>query len=228
MAFNAQQISVNWIFGISGTDEVAYTGMSYSFGAGWTGAAAAVNALTDTDLEALYVAMTALMDTAQLQWADYSNLVGVKVAALDTEGHYLPTASIKQWEAAVVEHGASQQILPQSTVVVSLRTVTTLGKGNYGRMYLPHTKVGQGAGDASGNLGTVGPIATNAGAFVEDVTAALRTGTDVDVVPVIMGQTGVGTQKLVTHVMVGTVTDTQRRRRNRLVEVYADQVVTLP
>jgi len=220
MAYNAQQLSINWLFDVPSVGEVAVTGLSFSGGASWTGAVAAVNQLDEADCQLLIEAMASLMNTAELQWADYSRLYGVKVAPVGTNGLYLP-GGLAEVEATEPFAGDSQQILPQSTCVLSLRTVTTVGKGNYGRMYLPHTKLGQPVGQAVSNSTITTAVAVAGAEFVGACNVIMNNAISDSVLPVIMGQTGSGTQKTITNVAVDSVTDTQRRRTNGIPNIYS-------
>jgi hypothetical protein len=219
MAYSNQFISLRWLFRIIGTDEIAVTGLNYSTAPGWTGAVAALGEMSaGATAPALVNRMATLMGTAQIQWAEYSRLVGIKCAAVGTDGHYLTDPLI--FEDDTPAAGASLQTLPQGAIVVSLLSGFTLGAGNRGRMYLPHCHAGIVAGSAQSDDATVAFIATAAGTFINGCTDDINADTTATLFPAIMSQKGAGTAKGVTSVAVGTVNDTQRRRRNALIESY--------
>jgi len=222
MAYSAQQLRITWGFEVAGSPETAFTGLSLSQGTAWAGAGAAVAELDATDLGNLASRMSALMSENHLNWADYSKLVTVKVAALDTDGEYIVAAgNPKLFDVGVIDQGTQDSVPPQCSIVISLRTVTTLGKGNYGRMYLPHTRWSYDDQTVTPVSSAVSTISTAAAAFINGVSSDVNAGITDAVLPVIMGQTGSGTTKTITRVAVGSVVDTQRRRRRQLPETYA-------
>lgn len=227
MAYDRQFLSLQYGFTIVGTDEVAFTGINYSTVTGWTGAATALAELTSAAVGPdLIDAMNNLMDTTQLQHATYSALNFVKVAAVGTDGRYIDVGTNPYiYEDSTPLVGTSENILPQSTVVASMRSGFTTGPANYGRMYLPHTKIAQGAGDAIGDPTSANNIALAVREFVNTTTTIVDGAASATLFPVILSQVGSGAGKGVTQVAVGCVTDTQRRRRNNLDENYQFQAL---
>lgn len=217
MAFDREHLEISWIFRVANTEEVAVTGLSTTTAAfdsvAALGAAEAGGWASD-----LYDTMGVLLVTAGLHWAVYSSLTDVKIAAIDTAGHYLADPVI--FSSVAPDVGDDVAVLPQSTVVGSLRTDTTLGAANYGRMYLPHTKLELATGQASANTTVTGLVSIAFGGFIAAVNAITNVGPEPSVVS-IMSALGAGTAKPVTRVAIGSVTDTQRRRRNRIPEVYS-------
>lgn len=108
---------------------------------------------------------------------------------------------------------------PQLAVCVSLRTAVTRGYATHGRVYTP----------ASCTAGTTGRIPTVqrdaiANSFrdlIEDINTEdrLMIGGNIRV-GVVSDMGDPGAARIVTNVMCGDVIDTQRRRRNALVESY--------
>lgn len=207
---------------VNGTDEIAMTDLTVA-----APLPVSPNPVPSSAYDAIY---DAISDAYVVLWsngshirADYSRYVGLKVQDLDANGKYVSDAYTY---AVTPVAGNAGNVPAQCSTVISLRSGSALGKGNYGRMYLPHTMYDTAtnspyppAGRAQGNA--------DAGAiFITTVNAALTgdyAGNDVR----IMGQTGpAGTNKLVTQVAAGRVTDTQRRRRNKLTEDYAFAPVT--
>lgn len=101
---------------------------------------------------------------------------------------------------------------PQCSLVASLLTGNP-GKSFRGRIYWPHCGGALAAGGKSGLAGQT--LTTNMGAWLGSL-GALNTG-DVGEVAVVSQALGAVTP--VTTVSVGDVVDTQRRRRDALVEV---------
>jgi len=168
---------------------------------------------------AILDAMGGLMSTAQAGWADYSRLTGVKIAAVGTNG--LNIVDPKIYEDTTPSTGASTTTLPQLTIVGTLYSGSSFGTANYGRMYLPHTKFQPVAGTPRPDPSVVSTVCTNFAGMIELVSNAINADTTDTVQPFIMSNSAPSPSKPVLSVRVGDITDTQRRRRNRLPENYA-------
>jgi len=220
MAYDRQFIKITWGFLVASSDEIADTSINYSSAPAWSGAVAALEEIGDTAGWGgdLITAMETFASIGSFNWANYSTVNSVKVAAIGTDGAYLTEPLV--YENETPTPGGSTGTLPQSTVVLSLRSGFTLGQGNYGRMYIPHTRLTMATGTAKSSPTYTDPAAASGATFVNAVTAVVDDETTATLFPVIMSQAGI-TSKGVTEVAVGDVTDTQRRRRNRLQEVYS-------
>lgn len=108
---------------------------------------------------------------------------------------------------------------PQTAIVASLRSASP-GPKYRGRMYLPLL-----SGTVSTTTGLFPSAdATSIAGAVKAYLAAVAGLTSwggAGWVPVVVSQTPTGTRADVTAVKVGNVFDTQRRRRNKLVESYS-------
>lgn len=108
---------------------------------------------------------------------------------------------------------------PQLAVCVSLRTAVTRGYGTHGRVYTPAACTAS----TTGRLATVqrDAIATSFRDLIEDINTEdrLLLGGNIRV-GVVSNMGDPGAARIVTEVKVGDVIDTQRRRRNALVESY--------
>lgn len=162
--------------------------------------------------------------------AELSNQVRVRELKIwpigAPRGQAVPAVPYAKGTAATLEYTSGYptgnlsgtQLPPQNSVCVSLRTLQ-VGSAGRGRMFLPATSSTslQGA-----RLQTVaaGEIADAAAQFLENIT--LTSGAQV--FPIVTGGNFTNYAKIRT-VRVGNVVDTQRRRRNRLQEVYSDAQV---
>src|SRR3954468_13799299 len=139
LSYDRQALLISWLFAILGEDEVAVTSLHV---AGTTSfdAEAALGALSTSDQDHLQEAMSTLMSDDDLQWGNFSQATGLKAAALDTSGPYLaePVTRDIQTPASGSSTGL---VYPADTVVVSLRSPSTFGEANRGRMYLPHVAI---------------------------------------------------------------------------------------
>lgn len=151
-------------------------------------------------------------------FADTVWLYGAKIAAIAEDGHYgsLPYTGV---HSIGEPYGSASYRMPfQDALVVTFRHVA-LGTGNYGRVYLPPV----GAEPTLGGLidtGTRDSYLANAVSWLTDTQASV-----VDVFPEallsIIGRGEIPTSKSVQQVGIGLVIDTQRRRRDKLVESIA-------
>lgn len=116
---------------------------------------------------------------------------------------------------------------PQLSLVATLTTAVERGLGNKGRMYLPGVAIGvdSSTGKVTGASRTslVGTLKT----FFDTINGStVATG---DVINASQGSKppliGDPINRKVTGVKIGDVYDTQRRRRNELVEVYSSQAL---
>jgi len=223
MAYDRQFLKVDWIFRIDDTDEIALTGLHITGATDFDAEAALVAYNNTVSGELLNDLMGVMLTTAPYAWADYSTITDIKVAACDTSGHYLVEPKI--YSPGTTNGGTLTQILPQSTSVLSLRTPTTLGKANYGRMYLPHTIVPLDNGTPTATFGSATAAVALAQTMLDGVNNIFNAGAEPGIIQ-IMSATGTGLSRPVTRCAVGTVNDTQRRRRNQLQEVYAFAAVS--
>jgi len=211
MTYSGQFLKITFGFTVDGTDEIADTSINYTTAPGWTGAVVALSEADTGYGDALTFMSTML---TSIGWADYSTLRSLKIAPIGTDGQYLADASV--FEDDTPTDGDQANIPPQSTVVLSLRSGFTLGGGNYGRMYLPHTSPALETNTPYISASAATAIAGYGRTFVNDLTDWLNDQTTAVLFPAIMSNVGAGTGKGVTQVGVGRVIDTQRRRRNRL------------
>lgn len=227
MTYSGEFLKITWQFTVQASDEIADTSLCYTTAPGWTGAVAALAELEDATLVDIRNAYDDFMTAAGvvgLLWADYSQLRSIKVAAISTAGVYLTEPRVSETDTP--PEGTASYVTPQSTVVLSLRSGFTIGGGNYGRMYLPHTLMPMTTNTPAAGTGTASAIADAGADFVNAVTTSINADTTAIVFPAIMSQgSGAGVTpvrspsgKGVTTVGVGTINDTQRRRRNGLAE----------
>lgn len=154
-----------------------------------------------------------ITNNAQLEW--------YKLAPIGTDGRYPEDAEAMLNDLDPVVSGASgATTYPQIACKVTLRTARRRGRGHVGGFYLPCPAMGpNGEGQSVSYASTASVVA---GAFVNDVAETLEA-------PVVIGSAlGAGRLEPVTAVVVGSVPDTQRRRRNALVEVYSTPVPITP
>ena len=215
MPYNAPSIKFSFTGIISGTREVFDTGLKISGGAGWDGADTFA-AIDDTFLGNIATLFTSLMQGGGLNWANYSHFTAVKAAFLDTAGHYRADPKVHAVSGSVGLTSGS--IYPHNSVVLSLTTGHTVGKGNRGRMRLPHCQIPLSGGplvDSSAQA----TVLANGVTFIHGVND-LAADLPHSPVVAIMSAVGAGTTKQVADVRVGSVQDTVRERSEQLAVTY--------
>jgi len=115
------------------------------------------------------------------------------------------------------------QLPPQDSIAVSTRT-NRVGRRGHGRFYLPSaTSASLSQGKVSS--GAQADILAAAQTFLHDVSYSHVVIPFIQVRPIVTGAP-YDAYGIVEQVRVGTIMDTQRRRRDRLVESYASGAVS--
>lgn len=222
MAYDRQFLRLTWGFTVDASEEIANTSLNFALGAGSTLAVEALNEIDFTTPlvpEALIGDLAGFMGTSGLNWASYSKLRTIRIAAVGFDGLELAPALLH--EDTTPAFGTSTNTLPQASVVVTMRSGLTTGSANTGRMYMPHCYMTLNTGEATASSGTATVFAGLAATFVNAVTDHINASTTDNWAPTIMTNKTGQASKFIDRVSVGTVNDTQRRRRNRLPEVYS-------
>jgi hypothetical protein len=185
----------------------------------------------------------ALADEIRTLWATFFTTPGVgvnsmwqsdqvKISSFGTDGKSSPADTVYSPFTTTTKGGATSFFPPQISLVATLQGPDPRGVGAKGRMYLPGIS---GAIDGTGHLpfGAVTPILNALRTFLQGVNASTNSTDFVinashgsinkDGTPKIGGSAPVN--KAVFSLKVGNVYDTQRRRRNALVETYQTATV---
>lgn len=145
-----------------------------------------------------------------------ARFLAVKGALIGADGKYPNDYESLEYVRPTPLPGGGPGIgIPQLSTVLTLNTTRSRGLGSVGRMFPPPTAFSPQP-DGRMSQGTAETLAGLGAALISDMNAAAPG--DVTV----FGQTGSGTAFPVTGVRVGRVIDTQRRRRNALVEDYVE------
>jgi hypothetical protein len=186
---------------------------------------------TQGAVDAAATRLSAFHANANVYINEGAKLTFVKGAIIGTDGSYQSDPTVHTFTTPVSGSVTTSptRTPPQAALAVTLWSGFTLGKGNYGRFFLPWFSgpISHSTGLFTGNAQQ---IATDA----KNLLSGLQTdlGTDLDPDPEykawIFGETGVsGTGKAVIWVRVDTRVDTQRRRANRIDGApYVSQLVT--
>lgn len=151
---------------------------------------------------------------------------GVKVATLGTDGKTILDSVVTSFTAADdfgTRVGAA--FPPQIALVASLLSAPGTGIARKGRMYLPGVNQTLGS-DAHLTSATPTSLCNTLATFFTNING------DADVPDTVIlaskgraPQPSIGLNRVVESVKVGNVYDTQRRRRNQLVETYVSAAV---
>lgn len=178
------------------------------------------------------------VDLHAASWAAFFGAVGTKfsnaytttqtkLSVLDTAGHPDPLNTV--YNTAVVtpgSYGGNPQV-PQASLVASLRATAIHGLATHGRMYLPG--VGYVVDPSQGGISSTdqNTIATQFQTFINAINTHAVSGEAVSLcskgttTPTVQP----GVTQTVTHVEIGNIYDTQRRRRNGFAESYVNKTI---
>lgn len=175
--------------------------------------------MSENLLTSVVAASETFWDDLKYTIAKGTRLTSVKVAPVDRDGRYIENLDsvIHDWETPRAGLGDNMVHPPQVSVVASLTTGTRRGNATHGRMYLPLTAINISANDFTINVNNRQTVAN---AVVRLLDNSLNAIADVSLDPVVMSNIGSGTTRTITTVAVGSLPDTQRRRRNRFTEQY--------
>lgn len=156
---------------------------------------------------------------AQVATSSYCFLSWARAASLDPDGHYTAEPVVAQRTKLGGGAASVLQSAPQVALCVTLSSGLTLGHANHGRFYSPWNEA-QLDGDGKIPTANLPAILTAAQALVNGINtwshSALSAGCAIYVLSKIAG----GTSRRVAQVRIGSVKDTQQRRRRQLDETY--------
>lgn len=174
----------------------------------------------ETLLDGLVPVISTWFSSAGASISTRAQLETIKANVLGVDGKYVSQTYTGLRDIEPVVGSAAGNIMPpQNTVAVSLRTARKRGPGARGRFYPPLPVVGTLAPDGTIAAGQAAQMATAGAALINGMNGVS------DLRVVVASEVGAGALVPVTSVAVGTVVDTQRRRRGDLVEVYSTAAV---
>jgi hypothetical protein len=186
--------------------------------------------------QSIATAWQTFFTTAQNSFSSNYKTTQVKCALIDTGGDTnVDEIDYYDYPTAISGGGSSAASPPQVTLSATLTSDNQRGLASKGRMYLPG--INQAVDGATGKLAStfVTTLANNFKTFLD----AVNTGTgvsgklvlaskghktdqlDAEQQPIYLG----GITAWVTGCRIGDVYDTQRRRRNDLIEAYQSRVL---
>lgn len=145
-----------------------------------------------------------------------SKLEWVKLANIGKDGLYIEDALVRDLPVPVPGQ-LQAQIAPQLSVALSMGSVIRRGPGKDGRIYPPQSGTPNAAGEDASPSNRAESFRTLLDG-INDVEVAANVSASVILVSPLKG----GVSAYVRKVRVGNVIDTQRRRRNKIQEVYTE------
>ena len=171
---------------------------------------------SQTRLDAAAAAIEKFHGTSPSEISPRAKLTFTKLNAIGTDGKYLANTTLEHVHANVPGTGLdSRTPANQIAMVVSLTTGFSRGPAHRGRFYLPLPTMTVG-GDGRVDTGETAVVKQAATTLLTDLNA-IDAGFKV---AVMSRKLGAAIGRNVTGIEVGRVLDTQRRRRNKLVEAY--------
>jgi len=152
-----------------------------------------------------------------------AKLTFLKMNVVDMNGHYVENTTLEHVYSPVVSGGSQSVLHPnQCTLVVSTCTEFARGPAHRGRFYLPLCAKALETATGAISAPEAMLVAVSAATFLSELhdQPGIDTGGAGDVHVCVMSSQGTGATNRVTAVEVGTIIDTQRRRRNAMKEAY--------
>lgn len=140
-----------------------------------------------------------------------------------SDSHELLGAAEANWTAGTAT-SVGARMPPQTAIVLSLRS-TTPGSRGRGRLYWPALGAQVDASTLRLSVPTNTAAASAAATYLDGIASALKnalhpTPSLIDLDLAVVSPT-TGTKTRITRIEVGNILDVQRRRRDRMTEVYA-------
>jgi len=160
---------------------------------------------------------------AETYWADIKShyapatlFVGTTLQWIGTDG--LVLATLDRTISGVAGTADAANLPTECALVVSLRTANA-GRSGRGRMYLPALGTNEVLGDGRCTSGATDDISQASATYLGPLTIGAETYTAV------VASTTKELLQPILFTRVGDVFDVQRRRRNQIAEVYAQDAV---
>ena len=193
------------------TNESWSIGMHFTTSEATLTPAADLKATTESFLTGLGSGRHATAKLSFIKFNEIDHATGKYVDQTGSNAYYYPTP----FQPA----GGTASQIPQASTCATLKTAQARGRGHSGRIYLPgYTPVGTtGHLSSPDSLGLANVVAN----YINSI--ALLDGST----PVVWSKIGDLVVPL-TGVKIGSIVDTQRRRRSSLAEVYYESTVSIP
>jgi hypothetical protein len=214
MPYPTQFIRLTWGGGFQAEEEQWSNGLNFASPSGFVNsefqALGDVLPLIGTIIQAWHTNPDAgISNRCTLEW--------VKIALIGTNTSYAEEAIEYQYIAPVAG-GSTGAIETQRSLAVSFKTAVRRGPASNGRFYIPAYRLGVGS-DGRVTTSDQTDLLAAALVFIADLNDEIS-----NVLPTtslhVMSAQGSGHQEPVTSIRVGNVIDSQRRRKNKMIETY--------
>lgn len=219
MPYLAPFMKVTWGGTFDGEEEIWTNGLNFPIGDGVEADPQVVLDATITNVAATIQAWhtnsdTGISNRCRLEW--------IKYATIGTDGRYIGDAAIYDYPAPV-NGGSPGSIETQRSLCLSFKTAERRGAGANGRIFVPAFRLGVAT---NGRLGTSDQADFLAAGrtFILNMNTEIQPGLPGSAVSV-MSNVGSGSEHEVLRVRVGDVIDSQRRRKNKMLENYIENTV---
>ena len=166
---------------------------------------------------------TSYMKDPIMQIPSGASLDYVKLALIGTDGLYMREPHI--WEVTDVSGSVNNSYVPQVSLVMTLQSDKFRDPGKYSRFYLPTispiTPGGYRPQTTAGKADRTAALISVLNRRVTSFNRAMR----IRPAAVTSSPKFEGEYRPITRVKVGNVFDTQRRRRNKIAEIYSETLV---
>jgi hypothetical protein len=177
---------------------------------------------TQAEADAIQTAFGTFWGTTGVGINQNYRYLGAKVSQINTDGTSDPANTKYSYRATPLAGPGTVVVMPpQVSLAITLQTTKSRGRGSKGRMYIPGISYNP---DATGHIPSTNQTAINSA--LKTFLDAVQGSTDVPGQVVVMSAEVAGVpfkaaeMNYVQSVKTGNVYDTQRRRRNALVESY--------
>lgn len=175
----------------------------------------------DAYLADIQAGISSWFSTTAHQISNRAVLKLLKVNNINADGHYVDTVTHQHDYGAGIAGGITPTCSADNSLVYTWTTDSSRGLAHIGRVYPPNNTI-----TISGAVSVSTADVTVAVSAAKALLSVLNINSDGDstlVRPVICSKKD-ASYKVITGVKVGSVYDTQRRRRNRAPEVYGVSV----
>lgn len=180
--------------------------------------------INNIDATAVQTALATLFTTNQ-RFSQYVRVTGWRAYDIGPSGRMVGNPRIVEFAPAAYIAGTSTYLVPPQIALCVTTGGANRGPARYGRFYLPAPGKSV-TGDCRISATDQSDYLTGAKAFLEAVQNAIDIPDTFTPAKMINASAvGAGAEQEVTHIRIGRVLDTQRRRRAQLDEAYAETTV---
>jgi len=183
------------------------------------------DAFADIGLDDILADLQSWFSSSDTLFANTHTLAWAKIASIGTDGHYSLDPRLVEDSSPATGYQGSYLEPNQVATCITLRSGEQFGRANRGRIFAPAIQQTVESADARLPVATVQAFAARTNTMLEAVAGEMSTVLQ-PLRLAIFSAVGTGTTKPVVSIDVGTVPDTQRRRRNALVEEFQNVAYT--